>query len=199
MLRIRDYSPEHSGPHPLALKSKLRKMLRNCSPLTHSHSLEWKIKPAYKTKELYRKRCYGRLAGKHIFLFAGFTYLFIYFNSAGDETHIHTRSSSHWGKLSKTDTSVSSVTADSSRKLVRLFSSPSSTPGTRVLALLRACAPPAWRHEHVGLQSLESAPELGTSQSQAILASCRNYRRGAINKMRSTAGSSHGPSAPSYP
>lgn len=71
------------------------------------------------------------------------------------------RSSSYWGKLNKADTSVSSITADSSRKLACLFSSPISTPRTWLIALPWTCAPPAWRHEHIELQSLESAPELG--------------------------------------
>lgn len=75
--------------------------------------------------------------------------------------HIHMRRSSHWGRLRKADTSVSSINANSSRRLVCLFSSPSSTSRTWLMALPRVWAPPAWRQEHVGLQSLESAPELG--------------------------------------
>lgn len=121
---------------------------------------------------------------------------------------IYPRSSSHWAKLSKADTSVSSVAADSSRRLVCLFSSPSSTPRTWLMALPWACAPPTWRHKHVGLQSLESAPDLGIwvrlkarrswfgEHSPSISG---NYCWGAFNKMRSTAGSRHLPSAPILP
>lgn len=73
-----------------------------------------------------------------------------------------------------------------------------------LLALPWACVPPAWRYERVGLQIVESTPELGMPQSQAILVWATptpingNHRWGTFKKM-SKAGLSHLPSASSYP